>query len=136
MKQANMRFQKGMSFTGILASMLVIGSFLIFASKTIPAYVDDRVIQSILKKLTHGDNDIRGKGKRFVRDAITKSLLVNNIRSTAGDLKPWVITQDDEHFTVDIEYEVRENFFSNIDVVMHFKHRLDTRSPELCCVVR
>lgn len=136
MKHVNMRFQKGMSFGGILVLMLVIGSFLMFASKTIPAYVDDRIVQSTLKKLTQGDNDIRGKGKSFVRGIITKSLAINNIRSSAGDLKSWVITQNDEHFIVDIEYEVRESLFSNIDVVVHFKHRLDTRSPELCCVVR
>jgi len=131
-----MRFQKGMSFSGILALMLVIGSFLMFASKTVPAYVDDRVIQTTLKKLTQGDNDIRGKSKSFVRGVINKSLSINNIRSSAGDLKSWVITQNDEHFIVDLEYEVRESLFSNIDVVMHFKHRLDTRNPELCCKVR
>lgn len=136
MKHLNMRFQKGMSFSGILALMLVIGSFLIFASKTIPAYMDDRMILSTMKKLTQGDNDIRGKDKRFVRDVISKSLLVNNIRSVAGDLKSWVITRDDEHFVVELEYEVRESLFSNVDVVVHFKHRLDTRNPELCCKVR
>lgn len=128
--------QRGMSLTGILLVAFIFGSILLFASKTVPEYIDDRFVKATLKKISQGSGSIVGKSKRVVRDRLTKAFSLNNVRDAASDPKNWVIEAHDEHFIVIIDYEVRNNLFSNIDVVMHFRHRLDTRTPELCCVDR
>ncbi len=128
--------QSGMSLTTVLVIVFIFGSLLLFMSKTIPAFIDDRFVKASLKSLTSGSMSIVGKSTRTVRDNLDKQFGMNNVRTAAIDPENWEIERIDDHYIVTIDYEVRNNLISNIDVVMHFRHRLDTRSPELCCADR
>lgn len=128
--------QSGMSLTTVLVIVFIFGSLLLFMSKTIPAFIDDRFVKASLKSLTSGSMSIVGKSTRTVRDNLDKQFGMNNVRTAAVDPKNWEIERIDDHYIVTIDYEVRNNLVSNIDVVMHFRHRLDTRNPELCCTDR
>ncbi|GAA6153711.1 DUF4845 domain-containing protein [Pseudoteredinibacter isoporae] len=136
MSVKNLSRQTGMSLTSVLVIVFIFGSLLLFLSQTVPAFIDDRFVKASLKSLTSGSMGIVGKSPRIVRDNLSKQFGMNNVRTAASDPKNWEIERIDEHYIVTIDYEVRNNLISNIDVVMHFRHRLDTRSPELCCADR
>ncbi|MBB6523713.1 DUF4845 domain-containing protein [Pseudoteredinibacter isoporae] len=136
MSVKNLSRQAGMSLTTMLVMVFIFGSMLLFLSQTVPAFIDDRFVKATLKSLTSGSMGIVGKSPRVVRDNLSKQFGLNNVRTAASDPKNWEIERIDEHYIVIIDYEVRNNLISNIDVVMHFRHRLDTRSPELCCTDR
>lgn len=136
MSSKNLSRQQGMSLTSMLVVAFIFGSLLMFLSQTVPAFIDDRFVKSTLVSLTNGSMSVVGKSPRTVRDNLTKQFSLNNVRGAASDPKNWTIERIDDHFIVIIDYEVRNNLISNIDVVMHFRHRLDTRNPEICCTDR
>ncbi len=136
MSVRNFSKQSGMSLTSMLVVAFIFGSLLLFMSKTVPAFIDDRFVKSSLKSLTSGSMNIVGKTPRVVRTNLSQQMNMNNVRGAPMDGKNWVIERDGEHFVVVIDYEVRNNLIANIDVVMHFRHRLDTKTPDLCCVDR
>ncbi|MCV6615976.1 MAG: DUF4845 domain-containing protein [Cellvibrionaceae bacterium] len=128
-----MHKQLGITVSGALVLLFIFGCLLLFASKTVPAYMDDRFVEAALRKLPTGENSIIGRSSEHVRTQLTRTFTLNNVRGQAADPKSWEIQRVDDHFIVIIDYEVRNNLFSNTDVVMHFRHKLDTRNPEDCC---
>lgn len=129
--------QRGRSTLGMLL-MLCLGLFLLmFGMKTVPFYFDDRFyVQPGLKKLARGSGSIIGSDPKHIRQVLSKYMQMNNVRSAAANPKNWKITQDGEDFTVVIDYTVKNKLFGNLELLMHFQHRLDTVTPELCCHYR
>lgn len=136
MSDRNFSKQSGVSLTTMLVVAFIFGSLLLFMSQTVPAFIDDRFVKASLKSLTSGSMNIVGKSPRVVRTNLSQQFNMNNVRGAPIDQKNWMIERDGEHFVVVVDYEVRNNLVANIDVVMHFRHRLDTRTPELCCADR
>ena len=113
----SLKSQRGM--TGI-GWMIVISLFLFFAYVLMilfPIYLDNYSVKSIISGLSESDESFTSAAK--LRRTINKRLDVNAVTSVrAEDI---TITREADKFLVDIDYEVREPFLGNIDLLFTFK---------------
>lgn len=116
--------QGGASALVILIMVLFFGSLLTLVIKVGPAYVDDLTIQEALESLD-GREGLSQMGPAQVRTLINKSLSVNNIRGF--DAKDISVEKDGDLVVINVDYEVRNNLFRNLDTVVHFQHRYEMK---------
>ncbi|MEM7220084.1 MAG: DUF4845 domain-containing protein [Pseudomonadota bacterium] len=113
--------QRGASFFGWVAAIAIGIAALTFAFKTVPHYLNQRQIVAIVESV--GVEDLRRKSKSELFKMIDKRLKINNVRElTAKDVLS--IERTTHSTKVLIDYETRENLFSNIDVVVVFEQEL------------
>ncbi len=122
--------QRGFSAVGWLIIM-GIGGFAIMCLLTVfPPYIDNKYIIDALKSLR--DNpDFKNMDKAEIKKQIDKYLTINSVRGEAS--QSFKIKQYGHRTIVNANYEVRENFMGNVDVVISFKNQLDSDNPDACC---
>ena len=110
--------QQGASFTGLLASLIIIGLAAAFAVKVMPAYLDDYALKKILSSL---DEQTGGEAMSVddLRLSINKGLQTNLVKLGPDEMK---IFREGNSVVVNIDYERRLNFLYNIDLILMFKH--------------
>lgn len=124
--------QRGLGSIGWLF-MLSAGAFLLACFfKLGPAYLDDLTMVDALKTLGERNPNLHEMEKSTIRSQLDKYLLLNNVRDTNAK-KAFKITREQNRMLVDNVYEKRIPFFANIDVVLTFKHQLDSSNPSACC---
>ncbi|MDO6441085.1 MULTISPECIES: DUF4845 domain-containing protein [unclassified Marinobacter] len=116
--------QGGASALVILVMVLFFGSLLTLVIKVGPAYMDDLTIQEALEGLD-GTEGLSRMGPAQIRTLMNKRLSVNNIRGF--DAKDITVEKDGELVVINVDYEVRNNIFRNIDTVVHFQHRYEMK---------
>ncbi|MEX2476624.1 DUF4845 domain-containing protein [Marinobacter sp.] len=116
--------QGGASALTMLVMVLFFGSLLTLVIKLGPVYLDDITIQESIEGL-EGTEGLSAMGTREVRSLIRKRLSVNNVRGF--DAKQIEIETNGDLVTIKVEYEVRNNLFSNVDTVIHFKHEYEMK---------
>ncbi|PCM43668.1 DUF4845 domain-containing protein [Marinobacter sp. ANT_B65] len=116
--------QDGASALVMMVMVLFFGSLLTLVIKVGPAYMDDLTIQEALESLD-GTEGLSRMGPAQIRTLINKRLGVNNIRNF--DAKDITIENDGELVLINVDYEVRNNIFRNIDTVVHFQHRYEMK---------
>jgi len=112
-----LKLQRGM--TGI-GWMLVISIGAFFAYTLIllfPIYLDNFSVKSIINGLADGDESFSSASK--LRRILKIRLDVNSVTSVRYD--DITISREADKFLLDIDYEVREPFLGNIDLVFTFK---------------
>ncbi|WP_341806420.1 DUF4845 domain-containing protein [Pseudomaricurvus alcaniphilus] len=125
------RTQTGQSKLGLLILLAVIGFFLLCAFRLIPAYTEDRYIQSALSSLGDEGALVNELSDNEIRRKISNFFMINNVRSqTAKDLQ---IERLKDRVLVSLDYEVRVPLLYNIDVVMTFNNTWDSSRPDECC---
>lgn len=116
--------QRGVSYIGIFAVIVVAAFGVKMATALWPAYWDDRIIDSqitdSLSALSKGATP-----SQFKQD-LTKRLDMNNVRDVKVDDLMKVTTASG--LAVKKEYEVRKPFMFNIEMVVTFKKDFDQRS--------
>ena len=124
--------QRGLGSIGWLF-MLSSGAFLLTCFfKLGPAYLDDLTMIDALKTLGERNPNLHEMEKSTLRSQLDKYLLLNNVRDTTAK-KAFKMTREQDRMLVDNIYERRIPFFANIDVVLTFKHQLDSSNPSACC---
>lgn len=112
------RRQAGLSFFGWLIVLCFVGFAVSMGLKLAPHYIDHNAIVGVVEGVSP---DVwRGSSKKKMFDTVDKGLKVNNIRT----LKSKDVLKIDRSASVtkvNLDYEIRENLFSNIDVVLVFK---------------
>lgn len=111
--------QKGM--TGI-GWMLVIALILFFAYTVmtlLPVYLESYNVGSVTKSLA----DEKDLTPKLIKSLLLKRLDINMATSVAAE--DIYITRETNGFLVEIEYEVREPFIANIDLVLYFKKSIE-----------
>jgi hypothetical protein len=116
--------QGGASALVILIMVLFFGSLLSLLLKVGPAYMDDLTIQEALEGLD-GTEGLSQMGPAQLRTLMNKRLSVNNVRGF--DAKDISIEKDGELVVINVDYEVRNNIFRNVDTVVHFQHRYEMK---------
>ncbi|SHK75249.1 protein of unknown function [Marinobacter antarcticus] len=116
--------QGGASALVILIMVLFFGSLLSLLLKVGPAYMDDLTIQEALESLD-GTEGLSQMGPAQLRTLMNKRLSVNNVRGF--DAKDISIEKDGELVVINVDYEVRNNIFRNVDTVVHFQHRYEMK---------
>ena len=121
---SSMHRQSGASALVIMIMVLFFGGLLTLAIKLGPAYLDDITIQEALESL-EGTEDLSTMGPAQVRSLINKRLSVNNVRGF--DEKNITVQKDGDLVIINVDYEVRNNLFRNVDSVIHFQHAYEMK---------
>ena len=110
--------QRGGALVMVIVA-LFFGALLTLAIKLGPAYIDDLTIQEALENL-EGTDGLSRMGSAEVRRLINKRLSINNIRGF--DAKDISVDKNGEFVVINVDYEVRNNLFANVDSIVHFQH--------------
>ena len=121
---SSMHRQSGASALVIMIMVLFFGGLLTLAIKLGTAYLDDITIQEALESL-EGTEDLSTMGPAQVRSLINKRLSVNNVRGF--DEKNITVEKDGDLVIINVDYEVRNNLFRNVDTVIHFQHEYEMK---------
>ncbi|WP_339751193.1 DUF4845 domain-containing protein [uncultured Marinobacter sp.] len=116
--------QRGASALTMMVVVLFFGGLLTLLIKLGPIYLDDMTIQEALESLD-GTEGLSEMGVAQVRTLINKRLSVNNVRGF--DAKNITVEKNGELVIINVDYEVRNNLFSNVDTVVHFKHEYEMK---------
>lgn len=125
------RQESGISTIGLLFVLAAGGFILLCFFRIGPSYQDDQFVRAALKSLRDGGLDLKQASKVEVRQQLGKFLTINGIRNV--NIADFTIERRKERTLVSIIYESRVHLFINIDVVMTFKHQLDSSNPDECC---
>ncbi len=121
---SSMHRQSGASALVIMIMAIFFGGLLTLVIKLGPAYLDDITIQEALESL-EGTEDLSTMGPAQVRNLINKRLSVNNVRGF--DEKNITVQKDGDLVIINVDYEVRNNLFRNVDTVIHFQHEYEMK---------
>ena len=114
--------QAGTSLVQWLVLIMIVGTIATMAIRTVPHYIDFYTMVSLVEALP--DEQVHSMTKQKIRDSLKKRFKINNIR----DLDPAKVVGIERkrgETTLELEYEVREHLFYNIDVVMSFTKRFN-----------
>lgn len=110
---------RGLSASGWIVCIIVLVVFATAAIKIIPSVLDFNTVKTLVNNVL-ADNKVGLKSKDEIVGDIARRLSINSIDViTAND---FLIEKSDGMLTVVVDYEVRENFFANVDLVMTYKH--------------
>lgn len=110
------RLQQGFSYGGLMAAVFVFGAVIKIAAVLGPAYYDNYTIDKIIQSLYR---DGRANSISDFQRGLADRFQINNIRDKSPE--DFEYTFEDRKLTVVVDYEVRQPFIGNIDVVMTFK---------------
>ncbi|AAO57674.1 DUF4845 domain-containing protein [Pseudomonas syringae pv. tomato] len=119
--------QKGFSFVGWLLVLALVAFATSTAFKLVPHYLDYMTMKKIIEAADNNQaldittvNDFYGY--------VGKNMQVNNIRDIDLD-KALKVTVENNAFKAHLNYEQREPWFQNIDLVMKFDKQLSVGKP-------
>lgn len=122
----NLKYQRGM--TGI-AWMIVIALIMFFAYVAIlllPIYLENNSVKSVIGDLADGDDKFTTATQ--LRKIINRRLDINMATSvSSSDI---TISRDANIFVVTIDYEVREPFLGNIDLLFTFNSEVEVPADD------
>lgn len=124
--------QRGYSMLQLGLMIGVAGFFLIFAFKVVPMYAENRYVESALRSLVEGGQKLEEMTDAEIKKKLANFYMINNVRSE-GPTENIVIERDANKALVTIDYEIRDNLFWNIDLVLSFQNHLDSTRPNQCC---
>jgi len=108
--------QAGLSMFGFLLVLIILAAALNFGLTLGPHYMENRSIVSVVEGV---DPQLWGSSKKKAHVAVNKGLKINQARSyKSEDIVK--IEKVKGATKVTIDYEVRENMFANLDVVLVF----------------
>lgn len=114
--------QRGMTLVSGVFTLAILAISVMFLLRVVPAYLEDFGVRSTLSSLQE-DTLASYSSPEQVRTAITRRLSINNVKNArATDFE---IARTGGVFEVTVDYEVREPFMFNIDLVLTFAHRVE-----------
>ncbi|GAB1265074.1 hypothetical protein NBRC116493_20250 [Aurantivibrio infirmus] len=128
------RKQLGLTYLGILVLLLSVAGVIWVAFKVAPPYFNNRFVTDALSTLADyedADGGIEGLSNSDIRSHLRKYFSVNNMRDES--IQNIEIDRQRNKFIVKMNYEIREPFFENIDIVFVFKNEFDSSRPHECC---
>ena len=114
--------QRGMTPIGWIFVFLLIAFFTLIALKLVPIYLDSFTIGSVISDMKK-EPGIANKAPREIVVMIEKRLDINMVKGiTADDI---FVEKVGDTLSISAEYEVRENLFANVDVVVSFNKSVE-----------
>ncbi|MEE4284372.1 MAG: DUF4845 domain-containing protein [Pseudomonadales bacterium] len=112
--------QLGMSMWGWLFVAIVMGTVITAVLRLGPHYIDFRIVQSVSDRLPV--NEVHKEMSRAkILEHYKKQFRIEGFRIPLKDMM--TVERNREQTVVDINYEVREHLFFNIDVVLVFSEQ-------------
>ena len=111
------RTQGGMTLSGFVIVLAVIGFFAFIAMKLVPMYSEYYAVKQALKGL-QGEPGIANQAPAKIQDLFFRRLYI----SYSENVKPENVTLEraDGGWVMSVEYEVRKPLLANLDVVGKF----------------
>jgi hypothetical protein len=117
-KQHFINAERGVSLSGLIVVLAVLGVVIVGAMKVVPAYLENRSIQDAIVKAKAG-----GGGASEMQRAFQKSAEVQGFEAVrARDL---VITRENGEPEISYAYEKRVPLVSNVSLVIDFAGTTD-----------
>jgi type II secretory pathway pseudopilin PulG len=110
--------EAGISLTGLIVVLAVLGFLAVLAMKVFPAWVEYRSIKNGIVAAKAA-----GNGSREIQQAFARNAEVNNI--TAISPKDLVITRDNGQTEVSFAYEKRIALAGNVSLLIDFAGTTD-----------
>ncbi len=114
--------QRGMTGLGWLTVLALIGFFTLLFLKLVPVYLDHYSVASTVKSLEK-EPLITKKSPSEIRKMLKKRLNMNYVSDLPKDAIK--IKKSDGVLKVDVDYQVREPFFGNIEFLVTFKEHIE-----------
>ena len=115
------RYQHGMSKWGWLVVMVLFAGGLTAILKLGPHYIDFEMVKGVADRLP-AENVHADMSRAEVIEHFEKQFRVEGFRKPIKEVLK--IERDREQTLVNIDYEIREHLFFNVDVVMSFAETL------------
>ncbi len=112
--------QQGFSFISLSFYLFLLGFVVFNVLKLFPYYMESFEIESSVRSL-EAERGEPYNGAKSVRSALVKKLSFNNVTSLKKE--NIVITREDQTYLVDVKYEYRIPYISNVDLVVSFSHQ-------------
>jgi len=109
--------QKGMSKWGWLLVIIAIISTVTTALRIGPHYIDFKIVQGVLANLSERDVH-KNMSRRQIEDHFKKQFRIESFRLSPKEVMK--VNRDREETIINIDYEIREHLFYNVDVVLAF----------------
>ncbi|MFV1982882.1 MAG: DUF4845 domain-containing protein [Thiohalomonadales bacterium] len=117
----NIKSQNGMTGIAWMIVIFLLGFFAYIVMILFPIYLENNNVKSIIGDLANSNENFSSAAK--LRRTIKKRFDINMTTSvTAADVE---ISRDANVFLVNIDYEVREPFIGNIDLLITFKDEVE-----------
>lgn len=110
--------QAGISLSGLIGALAVIGVIGIFAMRMVPAYIEYNAIKSAIVAVKDGGGTIREMQQSFNRQTS-----VNDVEAVRG--KDLVFTRDGEELQISFAYEKRLPLMGNTSLLIDFAGTTD-----------
>ncbi|MDZ7749512.1 MAG: DUF4845 domain-containing protein [Halofilum sp. (in: g-proteobacteria)] len=114
--------QRGISMLSWIAILLVVGFFVLFAMRTVPAYFNYYTLVQVAQGVQQ-DGSLRDVPVQELRSKLNTRMRINDVDDVGydaieirqGSSGGWLLV---------VDYEVREPLLLNIDLVMSFNKRI------------
>jgi hypothetical protein len=117
-KQYFINAERGISLTGLIFVLAVLGVGAVFAMRIVPSYMEYRNIQTAIGKAKDGGGTVAE-----MRTSFEKSADINNI--TAINARDLVITHDNGEPQISFAYEKRLPLVANASLVLDYAGTTD-----------
>jgi len=119
------RYQTGMTMYQTMFILVIVGFLATTVVKLGPHYMDNHVVESALDSIhtDYAGANMQEVNDRDIKDKLGKYFDVNMVDSEIA--KSVKVTRDKQKVIVSVDYEIRTNFISNIDVVLVFNNEVD-----------
>lgn len=123
--------QQGMGLLNLIG-IIVLGAFIgKFLFTVVPMYTENRYVVAGLKDLATTGKKLQDMSDMEIRKKMEDFYMINNV--TREGSRKFVIVRNANGVVVKNDYEARDVFFGDIDLVWTFNNHLHSTHPDLCC---
>ncbi|MFC3473169.1 DUF4845 domain-containing protein [Massilia oculi] len=113
-----MNKQAGISLSGLIGALAVIGVVGIFAMRMVPAYIEYNAIKTAIVEVRDAGGSIRE-----MQGAFNRRTSVNDVEAVRG--QDLVFTRDGEDMQISFAYEKRLPLMGNVSLLIDFAGTTD-----------
>ena len=110
--------QQGVTLTGLIVALAVIGVVLVFALRMIPAYIEYNAIKTAIAK-----TKAEGGTVRAMQQAFDRNTSINDVEAIRG--RDLIFTRDDGDLEISFSYEKRLPVAGNVSLTIDFAGTTD-----------
>ncbi|HSC66831.1 MAG TPA: DUF4845 domain-containing protein [Cellvibrio sp.] len=126
------KHQRGLGMLQWLVVLIVVALLGKFAFAVVPIYAENMYVQTALKSLDDGAEELENMTDAEIKKKLNNFYMINNVRSK-GPIESIKIERESERVLVTVDYETREVYLANIDIIVSFQNHLDSTRPGQCC---
>jgi hypothetical protein len=124
--------QRGLGMLQWLVVIIVVVVMGKFAFTVVPIYAENMYVKTALKSLDEGAGKLENMTDAEIKKKLTNFYLINNVRSK-GPTENIKIERESDKVLVTVDYETREQYLFNMDIIVRFQNHLDSTRPGQCC---